>query len=219
MRNFRLAIVAAFTSLILLSGCAQNQNEAQPSDTTAETRQATLLSPQQTVLNMLDALMDQRLGEYYQYVSTRDKNIKSLDSLQAEFSGTDLVTEFMFANTRYGIDSTVVEGDSARVYIAAASPPVQFVMQNAFVVERDLAGSDFSTKLSILSERHKLAGSPREENNTTYWLARESNGWRVNVGWADLEDWFQAKVDAEMAAEAEAAGAALSDEKEDTGQD
>ncbi|MFV1981661.1 MAG: hypothetical protein ACC655_10940, partial [Rhodothermia bacterium] len=147
------------------------------------------LNPAETVTAMLDAYLDKRLGEYYQYVSTPDKNLKSLDSLQAEFapSATDLVIDFLFSATRFGIDSVRVDEDSARVYVTATSPPVGFVMQQAQIVERDLGPeTDMPTKLSVLTERHRLSGAPREENQTLYRLIREGKGWRVVVGWAEM---------------------------------
>jgi len=147
---------------------------------------------------MLDAYLDKRLGEYYQYVSTSDKEIKSLDSLQVEFAPTaaDLVTDFLFSATRFGIDSARVAGDSARVYVTSRSPPFEFVLQQAQIVERDLGPeTDMPTKLSVLNERHRLSGGPIEENQTLYRLIREDGGWRVDVGWAAMAAYLDASIE------------------------
>ena len=158
------------------------------------------LGPAETVEVMLRAMLDKRLGEYYHYVSSADKEIKSLDSLQTEFSParTDIVTDFLFSSTRFSIDSTLVYGDSAVVYLTSTAPPVPLVMQQANIVERDLGPeTDMPTKMSILGERYKLSGAPREENHTTYRLVRERGGWRVNVGWAEMAAWLDSRI-AEM---------------------
>lgn len=138
---------------------------------------------------MLDAYLEKRLGEYYQYVASSDKAIKSLDSLQAEFAPTssDLVTDFLFSHTRYQVDSTAVLDDSALVYVTSTSPDVGWVLQQAYIVERDLGSeTEMGMKLSILSERYKLGGGPKEENGSVFHLVREDLGWKVIVGWADM---------------------------------
>jgi hypothetical protein len=188
---YRLSLVVTLV-LIAGSGCSTDRtspSEHQPTEQLESAQSQPSLSPAETVSAMIDAYLHQRLGEYYQYVSTRDKAVKSLDSLQAEFapSAADLITDFLFSATKFTVDSTLVEGDSAWVFLTGSSPPVEFVIQNANIVERDLGPeTDMSTKRSILAERYKLSGSPRVENPSVYALIREEKGWRVVIRWPEM---------------------------------
>lgn len=146
------------------------------------------LSPEETVRQLVSAYLNKRLGEYYDLVATVDKKAKSLDELQAEFapSSSDLVTDYLFQNTRFKIDSSSVDGDSALVYVTSRSPSIRNVVHEARVVERSLGESaDLQTKMSLLRERLRMNGGPIAENHTTYFLVREPKGWRAVIGWAD----------------------------------
>lgn len=147
-----------------------------------------MLSPDETVRQLVRAFLDKRLGEYYHLIATVDKEAKSLESLQREFAPgrSDLVTDYIFKYTSFRIDSTSVEGDSALVYVTSEAPSVPHVMREATVVERSIGEeSDLLTKLSLLNERLRLSGGPRVENQAVYFLVREPKGWRAVVGWAD----------------------------------
>jgi hypothetical protein len=200
---FSLAVV------ILIAGCRSDSTEtgspegdaARAADTTSVEHQPkpahrtiSTLNPSETVVTMMEAYLDRRLGEYYSYVATVDRKAKSLDSLQTEFapSAADIVTDFLFSNTDIEVDSTDVLGDSAIVYTTTTAPPVGFVVQQAQIVERDLGSStDGKTKLDILGERYRLSGAPQEQNHGAFLLIREETGWRVIVGWADMGEALQ----------------------------
>lgn len=134
------------------------------------------------------AYLNKRLGEYYSLVATVDKKAKTLEELQAEFapSNSDLVTDYLFQNTRFKIDSSSVDGDSALVYVTSRSPSIRNVVHEATVVERSVGeGSDLQTKMSLLHERLRMSGGAIAETQTTYFLVREPQGWRAVIGWAD----------------------------------
>lgn len=153
-----------------------------------------ILTPEQTVRELVSAYLDKRLGEYYHLVATIDKEAKSLAELQVEFapSSSDLVTDYLFKFTSFRIDSTSVDGDSALVYVTSHSPNVERVIREAAVVERSVgADAELLTKLSLLNERLRLGGGPREENQTVYFLVREPRGWRAVVGWADRKEFLE----------------------------
>jgi hypothetical protein len=137
----------------------------------------------------LSAYLEKRLGEYYALVASSEKEYKSLEDLQAEFapSSADLITEYLFTSTRFRVDSTSVEGDSALVFITSRSPSLEWVIEQASTVEGSLGPDvDMSMKLGIMGERFKVAGTPVDERETVYRLVREPSGWRVIVGWADM---------------------------------
>lgn len=199
--RFRALLSASFV-VVVLAGCGapDNSEDSPRAEPKSSPDPHISLDPAQTVTAMLQAYLGKRLGEYYGYVSTRDKRVKSLDSLQAEFapSSADLVTDFLFAKTKFKVDSVRVLGDSAVVFVTSRSPDITYVMQQARQIERDLGPETaHETKLSILGERHKMSGAPREENKSAYLLRREPGGWRVNVGWADFEEALQSEADPE----------------------
>lgn len=184
--------LAGLVCILGLSACQTPETDGPPGMTTSSDSLSAVVStlnPAETVGAMLKAYLQKDLGEYYRYVATSDKAVKSLDSLQAEFapSSTDIVTDFLFLRTKFRIDSMHVVDDSALVFLTSISPPVGLLMQQANVVQRDLGpDTDLGTKMSILSERYKQAGAPTKENKAVYHLVREPSGWKVIVGWAEL---------------------------------
>jgi hypothetical protein len=149
---------------------------------------------------MLQAYLGKRLGEYYHFVASSEKQYKSLEELQKEFapSSSDLVTDFLFSSTKFKVDSVTVRSDSAFVFVTARAPPVGFAVEQATILERDLGPSvELGMKLSILGERYKMAGAPVREQSTVYPLVREAKGWRVVVGWSEQDDQLGPNVETE----------------------
>lgn len=184
----RLLVWTMFAAL--LAGCGTHETAPVDGQTSAPAvrRNADQLSPEETVKKLVSAYLNKRLGEYYDLVATVDKKAKSLDSLQSEFapSSSDLVTDYLFQYTRFKIDSSSVDGDTALVYVTALSPNLRSVVKEATVVERSLGqDSDMATKMSLLHERLRISGGPSAENHSTYFLVREPQGWRAVIGWAD----------------------------------
>ena len=169
-----------------------------PAETTPDRIASAEMTPAETVTEMLKAYLGQRLGEYYHYVATSEKQLKSLEDLQAEFapSSADLVTEYLFSKTVFKIDSTHVESDSAFVFVTSRAPSIEYVLEQAAILESNL-GSDveMGMKLSILGERYKLAGAPVDEHRSVYPLVREPAGWRVIIGWAQAPGPRSADMD------------------------
>jgi hypothetical protein len=203
------SILFLFFAIILISGCQSDHSEFDTvegdPDTTSSLRQTSrshqtvsTLSPSETVATMMEAYLDGRLGEYYSYVATIDRQAKSLDSLQAEFAPgvADIVTDFLFSNTKVEIDSTNVLGDSAIVYTTTTAPPINLVVRESQIVARDLGPeTDMKTKLDILGERYRLSGGPKEQNPGAFLVVREETGWKVIVGWADMAEALQRAPD------------------------
>jgi hypothetical protein len=159
------------------------------SDEKAVSEVATM-TPGETVVAMLYAYFDKHLAEYRSYVTAADRSVKSLDALEAELApaASDLVTDFLFRFTEIHVDSTTISGDSAFVWVSALSPDLGAVLQQASIVERNLGPeTDITTKLSVLNERFKIRGSPKEWNHSKYVLIKEAGQWRVHVGWAEQE--------------------------------
>lgn len=189
----RTALILTICSSVVGCGGREMQDNAPAADALpiSDSRVAT---PEETVRTLVGAYLGKRLGEYYNLVATVDKEVKSLEDLQAEFApnNSDLVTDYLFQFTRFRVDSSSVEGDTALVYVTSTAPDIHRVMREAAVVERSIGPeTDLTTKLSLLNERLRLAGGARVENQATYFLVREPAGWRAVVGWADLKEFEQ----------------------------
>ncbi len=167
---------------LLWIGCG-SETQSPPSNPTEPA-----IDPAQTVTTFLQAYFGKQLKTYYGMVTYRDRAAKPFETLEAEFapSSADLVTDFLFQFTQFKIDSTHVDGETAQVFVTARSPNLNFVLRDAGRIERDLGeDTELETKLSLLAERYRMSGSPKESQNSVYNLILEDGQWHVVVGWAD----------------------------------
>jgi len=204
-RYDRSPLLGLAVLVLLIWGCAAEQTPASESDSTptamsnpvdpssagggvAPSELGPDRTPEQTVSALLRALYAKQFEAYYALVSTRDRQAKTLDSLKAEFkpSNADLVTDFLFQQISFTVDSTQVMGDTAWVYVASTLPDMEAVLHQANIIERDLGDSfNLQNKLGVLEQRFKMVGSPMQTRSVAYPLIREADGWHALIGWAE----------------------------------
>lgn len=143
------------------------------------------------VLNkFLDAEMHGRYAEAYEYVSTEDKAVKSLEAYQSSgrfgLSNDNPFADVLSEKTSFDIKKVTVTGDTAKASVDIAIP-------NIAELWGDILKATF---MSVFSEEDRIAelkkeiakkykdqSIPMTTLNETYTLIKEDIGWKVFVDW------------------------------------
>ena len=141
-------------------------------------------NPRPVLEKFLDASLKANLEEAYQYVSAKDRAVRSV----SEYKGT--LAENPFANIlankiSYSIQSVEVHGSKAVAVVKITRPDLSqaagAVMGAAFASV--FGGKDAKAAQQAVADKLSKQDLPTTTTTEKFSLVRESDGWKVYLGW------------------------------------
>jgi hypothetical protein len=163
---------------LLAAGCATGGDESKPDD---------------AISLYLSAYMDGRYEEAYQYLSTEDRQAKSLEAYVTERkdSGTFLARN-LHRLIRYDIrEVTLVDENHARARVEISIPDFRAIvvelssaLEAAAYPESALENVSFVRRnVGTFEQKYQTEGIPKRTLQETFELVREGGQWKVRAGW------------------------------------
>ncbi|MCD6317586.1 hypothetical protein J7M02_00785 [Candidatus Aerophobetes bacterium] len=144
-------------------------------------------NPVKVLSKYLDASLHGRYEETYQYVSTKDKAIKTLQQYLAEQSKEESpLTEALINKISYKIKEVIVSGNKAKADVDITIPDFAVIFKDilaaglisGFGQEKDEKEID-----KMLTEKYKGEDIPMVTTAQTFDLVKEADGWKVFLDW------------------------------------
>ena len=154
-------------------------------------------TPRQILTEYLKASLHGRYEEAYQYISTRDKQFKTLEQYLAEEPKEESpLAEVVSDKVSYEIIDVKLEGEEAVAAVAVTLPDVSELLRDAFGTALLSTLGDEETKKKAaekLVEKYQDGDVPLTTINQSFELIRESDGWRVFLGWEYKSVFLEAR--------------------------
>jgi hypothetical protein len=161
---------------VILAGCATGGDESKPDD---------------AISLYLSAYMDGRYEEAYQYLSTEDRQTKSLEAYVTERkdSGTFLARN-LHRLIRYDIRGvTLVDENHARARVEISIPDFRAIvaelsgaLEAAAYPESALENVSFVRRnVGTFEQKYQTEGIPKRTLQETFELVRENRQWKVRA--------------------------------------
>ncbi len=142
--------------------------------------------PKKILNKYLDASFNGRYKEAYNYISSNDKSIKTIDEYLNENNkkNSPIVTVLM-SSVSYKILKVTKSGDTAKA-------DVEITLPDMAVIFRDLMGAAFASAFGnidekqieqALAKKYKDAKIPTTTQTKTFQLVKEQDGWKVFLDW------------------------------------
>jgi hypothetical protein len=147
--------------------------------------------PEKTLSKYVDAFLHGDYQEAYQYISARDRAVKSLEEYLSEQTSDELpVFEIFSSSISFEIKSVAVNGNLATAEVAMTVPDPGAIMGDLFgaAMASVLAGDDDDQEIGkILKEKYSGKKIPTTTLTNSFDLVKESDGWRVFFDWETQE--------------------------------
>jgi len=168
----RLIISILLSSLVILSilGCDKISSP----------------SPKQVLNKYLDASLKGRYKEAYNYISSNDKSVKTLDEYLKENSRKNSpIAAALSSSVSFKILKVVKTGETAKADVEITLPDIG-------VIFRDIMGAAFASAFGnkdekqieqALAKKYKDSNIPTTTQTQTFQLVREQDGWKVFLDW------------------------------------
>jgi len=156
----------ALTAMVLAFGCA---------------------NPREPLAKYLDASLHERYDEAYQYISSKDRAVKTLQEYKSEFSKEESpLGQLLLSKVSYNIKDIQIEKGKAKATVEITMPDFSSIMG-------DLLGAAFASAFGqkkdqkameqMLADKYKDKEMPMVTQSNTFNLIKESDGWKVFLNW------------------------------------
>lgn len=142
--------------------------------------------PKEVLKKYLDASLRGRYEEAYNYISSNDKSIKTLDEYIRENNKKDSpIATALSSSVSYKILRVTKTGETAKA-------DVEITLPDMGVIFRDLMGAAFASAFGnkdekqieqALAKKYKDANIPTTKQTQTFQLVKEQDGWKVFLDW------------------------------------
>jgi hypothetical protein len=163
---------------LFLAGCATGGEESKPDD---------------AVSLYLSACMDGRYEEAYQYLSTEDRQEKSLEAYVTERKDSGaFITRNLHRLMRHDIrEVTLVDENHARAKVEISIPDFRAIvgeisgaLEAADYPESALENVSFVRRnVGAFEQKYQTEGIPRRTLRENIELVKEGRQWKVRAGW------------------------------------
>lgn len=149
---------------------------------------ANLLSnPKDVLSKYLDAELHGKHEEAYQYISNKDKSVKTKEQyLSGEKDEPSPFVQMFASRISYKIRNMTISGTQAKADVEITAPDVASMFGDMFGVALTTAmgGQDEKKLETALTEKYKDKSLPMTTYTESFNLIKESGSWRVFLDWA-----------------------------------
>lgn len=169
-KHIELMAVMCVLTILLLVGCEKIGS-----------------SPKEVLSKYLDASLNGRYEEAYQYVSAKDKAIKSLQEYLSENSKEEgLFARALASKISYKIKEVTITGNNAKASVEVTTPDFGVIFEDILGVAFKSAFGEKKDEKEIekmLAEKYKGKEIPVTNTTQLFDLINGPEGWKVFFDW------------------------------------
>lgn len=173
MRKY-INIIAALGILVILSAVGYGKVKSGP-------------NPSKVLSKYFDASIHGRYEEAYQYLSTSDKAVKSLQEYLSEQSEEESpFMEALVSKISYNIKDVEISGDHAKADVVVTEPDLGSIFVDVMGVALASAFGDKKDTDEMekkLAEKYKGKDIPMTTVTQPFNLVKEEGGWKIFFDW------------------------------------
>lgn len=159
-------------------------------------------NPKDVLSKYLDASLYGRYEEAYQYISAKDKAIKTLQEYLSEQSSEESpIAQALASKVSYEIKKITLTGNQAKANVAVTTPDFGTIFA-------DILGAAFASAFGekkdekeiekMLAEKYKEKNIPMMTTTQSFELVKEVDGWKVFFDWETKKKVDEAMTQAEQ---------------------
>jgi hypothetical protein len=145
-------------------------------------------NPKEVLSKFLENYFHDNYDNAYEFLSSKDKAVKSKQEFSKDFKKS--VGQAFAGKITFNIKDVKVMGDKALATVDITTPDLSGVMGEVFGVAMKSAfsgGKVDEKEMKIVAEKMKDKNMPTTTRTELYDLVKDKDGWRIYMGWADVD--------------------------------
>ena len=148
-------------------------------------------NPEYILTKYLDAVVYGKYVEAYQYISTKDKKIRTLhEYISAESKEDNVYSQILIDSISYEIKELTITDDTAEASVIITIPDVVYLLKESLgIVFKSGIGGKINEKETekMLAEDFQGMNIPLTVIENKIDLVKEAGGWKVFFDWKNKE--------------------------------
>ena len=184
MKNqIRILLICFLALSLFISGCSFGPN------------------PKEVLSKYLDNYLHGNYDKAYELLSSKDKAVKNQQEFSSRFKESGGFAKAFAGKITFNIKDVKITGDKALATIEVTTPDISGAMGELFGVAMKSAFSggkpDEKEMEKIVAEKMKDNKLPTTTRTEQYDLVKDTDGWRVYLGWENANKIKELKTAAE----------------------